>query len=1369
MYFILHQEFFGKGFLMKVYFRLSVFLKLALLCLLPLSGGAQTLKGSLEHNGHIISFNYWTISDGLPNWMVRAMSQDERGYIWMLGQNSLYRFDGQSFKEYKPDIPPGTQIFSMSAFKMADEVWLSVGQFPEDREIVIFNPLTGLFSYPKVDTLDVSFKGIRTLFQSEKGFVFQNGKNEVWNYNGTWKRLKVLDCDSCIYVPAQKSQYWIVNSHHGIMQLFDARGIVRTTIDHSRMDDKSFVRVRRFFLDNKSRVWLNKKIKTSDPSEQGLTLLKEDGTYDASAYYAVPAADFSNITFSLTRHSGIQKSGYQLLIDKPFQLNILYKGKDIGINLIEYFKKNYDLQIEPEHVIFFPEQDGSAWIRYAGGLMNIRVKPLLLQQYPALKGISVRGIHVSKDYAIVGTETGVFGFPDGIAAAPHFQLDFSGIPGPHVGMGILPDKDSIWISLRQGEVYKLSAAALKAGLAKVPAAITTPPHRTGGLFRGKNGEWLLQSIKGILQMDEEAQAFVPYMLMGNNVLCTAFWRDTLWAGTDMGVINTATRMRYQIKGPNGDLLKVSHIYPDKEGTFWLSTQQGMYRWSPGGKKATAYTYQYGLPDVTVYAAIPDLQGRLWIPSDIGLYCLDLKKKVSFSFGINDGMPHHECNYMANYTDEDGRIYIGTIKGLFSFHPGSIPTPVDETHAVYVDDIIATRAFDKTLSLYSVYKEMGVISIRPGDKQVQIRFTSPTDNRSLKGFQWRIPSLSTQWKNTTDYEINFVKLPYGHYDLEIRPLGTGVFRFDDLSITTIPLHVRKPFYQTGLFYILLVVLIALIIRFFYHQRWKSAQKRNQELKQQVSEKTRELYDQNEMILRQKEEIERLYELKNKHLAHLNHEFRTPLTIIKGYIREIKDSITRGNGDVSKALGIMERNTDQLFDLTEDVLELARLDAGAVTLQEKVFEWRRFLQLLVANFEGLALKKDIVYALEWGNIPESVTLLMDQKKVARILNNLLMNALKFTPQGGQITIHSHCTDDEVFIKVQDTGMGISDKDLPYIFNRYYQAPNTIDSTRPGFGIGLPLCREYAELMGGSMTVESKEGVGSAFFLTLPLKWAEMEEEQTNEAFPKPGEAPMPFIQPESSEEVLHPRLLIAEDSPDMQQYLYDVLSPQFHVTLANDGAIAWKMLSENSSAYDLVISDIMMPNMDGTELLNKVRMSETLSDMPFIFLTALAEQEEIIEALYIGVDSYLTKPFVVEELLARINSLLHYRKQRNVYRQTNEEKEDNRDAEPLSKAKWLKELDDVLENSIQYSDLKVDALAQALFVSERTLRSRIHHFCGMSPSEYVLKYRLQKALKLLETQTHTSISQVCYTVGFKNTSHFSRVFKAEFGKSPSDYIR
>lgn len=1068
--------------------------------------------------------------------------------------------------------------------------------------------------------------------------------------------------------------------------------------------------------------------------------------------------------------SKLQSGGYRFAISKHARVEIRHHNKDIGFNLIDFFNGSMNFDLGLVNQPYFPEDGGVVWLRFVGGLMRLQVKEVQLRNYPQLDGESIRGIYVDDEYAVVTTYTGVYKSAGALGESEMYKIDLGSNIGHYPGAGVYKFKDTLWVALDYRYAFYLTENSLQ--LARPPVDKLIKCHNysesTHAFMRDSRGRLLLNTKSGILKYSRKEESFLPYLLPNDRVYYSIEHNDSIYATTDRGIINLKSNTLFKIKKANGSTLKVLHIHADKKGYFWLSTDQGLYRWLPGTQQIHAFTSSYGLPTEKTYGCLVDNSGRFWLSTDVGLFVIDFEKKVSFSFNRADGMPHDECNNFSFFKDRNGRMYFGTIRGLFSVHPDSIATPLDAKNQVWVDDISTLRSNGTFLSVLNEYLQDGVLKLRKKDRQVQISFSSPSYSRLIKAYKWRIPSISASWETTSDNRISFYGLPYGKHQLEIVPLGTKAYSFDSKLVTRIPIYVIRPFYSSWYFILMLFFVLVGVAILVIKWRLQSVERKNIQLNALVTEKTKALIQQNEVVSQQKEEIERLYELKNRHLAHLNHELRTPLTIIKGYIREIKNAI-QGQAEVLKALIIMERNADQLFDLTEDVLELARLDAGTVTLNEEACEWQKFLRQISANFEGLASRKGICYNIEWDDIPEGLMVLVDRKKTERILNNLLMNALKFTLKGDSITIYSQCKAGTLQVKVRDTGSGIEQSDLSHIFDRYYQVLNNIDSTRPGFGIGLALCREYADLMGGSLQVESEWGVGSEFCLTLPLKPVPEQKGQVDDIDPSLMDSNMVFYTDSNDDQTLRPRLLIAEDSPDMQQYLYDVLSAHFEVSLANDGAIAWKMLKESKKPFDLVISDIMMPNMDGTMLLNKLRTSEKLSDMPFIFLTALAEQEQIIEALYLGVDSYLTKPFMVEELLARINNLLQYRMQRHQH-QKNIQEEDKEDHTNLTDdVKWLKDLDAVLEKKIHFSDLKIDDLAHDFFVSERTFRTKIKTYSGLSPSDYLMKYRLRKALLLLEKQSYSNISQVCYAVGFKNASHFSKVFKAEYGKSPSDYLR
>jgi len=1344
----------------------SIVLVFLLLSLIVLSNSAtaQTAKGSVVYGDYILSYSHWTEQDGMPSWVVKSIIQDKRGYLWFLTPTGIFRFDGHFFKEYSLGrYRPGDDVVSM-AIDEADRLWLLVKAPNTKRKILLLNTHTGELSDLSVLNAPTSvLKNVEYFTATQQGFDLQTYQKEVWRYDGTWSLKTTLACESCYFLPASGGNFWITDLNRTYLKLCNADGIVKDYSD-AGLDYYYYG----LFVDNKTRLWACAYPFYKDMVASKPIYITEEGNLDSTAYDHVQFDDWRNLNHNRLWFSAKQRGRFSFSIDHNPFLRISYNAKKIDFDILTYLKEKYDLKIDDEHLLYFPENEGVVWIRYTGGMLRLQLKQLLFKTYKEFAGKSVRGIYASNKYSVVNTNEAIYytkGLPH---SQPVVNVDISAHLAYDQYMGVHKRADTIWVAKRNHGALFLTESELLSGKSEIGTYINRQDGYSYQFSEDKNGKLLLNTDWGIAAYNHLENKFLDYALKDTHVYFSILHKDTLFASTEMGIVNLASRRLYKIKSRNGSTIRVVYIHIDAEGYFWLTSDYGLYRWKPGSNTVRAYKSQYGLPDGPIYACLQDNYGRMWLPSNLGLYVLDLQKGISFSYDKADGLPDNECNMTSYFKSDDGRFYIGTINGLFSFHPDRIPSPIDEVKNVHIDKINVVRQGKGTVSLLNEYLETGVLKIRQKDKQVLIGFSSPSFARQIRGYQWRIPSISKTWEKTSDSRISFYDLPYGKHTLEIIPLGAAAYNFDSKKVLSVPIVMVRPFYYSWPFYLFIALAVVAITSYVVKWRLSATERRNRELNAVVQEKTQELTFQNTQIAKQKEEIERLYELKNRFLGHINHELRTPLTIIKGYIQQLKSGENR-DATENRIVDTIERNADQLYDLTEDVLELTRMDSGVVNIQEEIIQLYSFIQLLFSNFEGLAVKKDIDYRLILNLHQNDLTLLLDRKKIEKILNNLITNAIKFTPSGGAIRLHCITNDANIHFKVEDTGAGISEEDLIHIFDRYFQASQNIDQTRPGFGIGLSLCKEYAEVMGGMIDVVSIPGKGSEFTLTLPLKRS-IAEASTLPKKVGSSATSRDVLAPEKAHIRTSAHLLIAEDSEDLRQYLTDVLGRHYQITAVEDGEMAWGILSKEDAGVDLIISDIMMPRMDGKALLSKVRETSSLEGMPFIFLTALADQEGLISALNIGVDSYVTKPFDVVELTARINNLLSYKKQRLLHiAESRAIPDDSAKEVPTSvNDLWLKQLNDIIDQKIKFSDLKVDDLAQDLFVSERTFRNKIKACSGLSPSEYLLKYRLRKALLLLENKAHNTVSEVCYAVGFKNTSHFARVFKEEYGKSPSEYL-
>ncbi len=562
---------------------------------------------------------------------------------------------------------------------------------------------------------------------------------------------------------------------------------------------------------------------------------------------------------------------------------------------------------------------------------------------------------------------------------------------------------------------------------------------------------------------------------------------------------------------------------------------------------------------------------------------------------------------------------------------------------------------------------------------------------------------------------------------------------------------------------------------------------------------------------REQAERLAGLdaaKTRFFANVSHELRTPLTLLLGPIRTLlkENQLTEKQ---TRLLQLARQNGRQLEQLINEILDLRKLESGKMKLDEKPTELPAFFRRHFAQFESLAQPKRIDFSYEI-EMPAGIVASIDREKCRQALYNLLFNAFKFTPAGGQVRASVLVNSNVLELSVADTGPGIHPDDLPHLFGRYFQTNRPDKPAEGGTGIGLALCREYARLFGGEIEAKNAPGGGAVFHLAFPVSLAE--KDSTDVADGKTGrEIPLPEpggwdVRSDDGQAVgpglaaiksgghpkttnnQKPTILVVEDNPGLQDYIRLILSEKYNVLTADNGQEALQMLTVDGggqtkyegcsrtpytvhrtlSPPDLILSDLMMPVMDGYQFLEKLKGGDATRHLPVIMLTAWAEARDKLKALRIGVDDYLTKPFDEEELLVRIDNLLKNQAAR--YQEPTPETSEAKAALLLSGEDrgWLEAFENYIRENLSSDILTVPFLAREFAMSESTLLRQLKRLTGLTPNQYLQEMRLDKARRLLENRTYNSISRVAAEVGYTDSRSFSRSFRKRFGKLPSELL-
>lgn len=568
-------------------------------------------------------------------------------------------------------------------------------------------------------------------------------------------------------------------------------------------------------------------------------------------------------------------------------------------------------------------------------------------------------------------------------------------------------------------------------------------------------------------------------------------------------------------------------------------------------------------------------------------------------------------------------------------------------------------------------------------------------------------------------------------------------------------IQKSILERQKYVLYFVLLMSLALLGFAYTIWK-----NYKIKKEANEK---LSVQNLEITRQKEELEKIDEIKSQFFANISHELRTPLTLISGPIQQIiSERHQILTPSLEKNLSIVERNTNDLKELVDDIMDLSKLEADKMELNYDMIEIRPFLIEIFKNFEKLAVELKIKFIKEI-DIKPNTHISVDSKKLKKIIENLLSNAIKHTPTNGTIVFRVESHESVLDLYVIDDGEGISEKELPYIFDRFYQGTKNNNKLQQGSGIGLALSKELANLLGGELKVNSTQGIGSEFNLYIPFKSIQEvplgnNTPILNEAIKLRDEESKSISDMSSSRNTI----LIVDDNKDIQYYIQTLLEKKYDTLIANNGKEAINIMQK--LPVDMIISDVMMPEMDGYQLLENIKSDPNNKLLPVIMLTALHDNSSKLKALTLGVDDYLHKPFLVEELYARIRNLLERYK---IRKQINTEVKDELTEvikDNLESDVWVKQVEQIIRAELENPDFNISALAKTLHLSERQFQRRMKQATGLAPKKFYIEVCLQKARELIEEGTYHTVKAVSLSVGFSNVWRFSQLYEERFGKSP-----
>lgn len=847
----------------------------------------------------------------------------------------------------------------------------------------------------------------------------------------------------------------------------------------------------------------------------------------------------------------------------------------------------------------------------------------------------------------------------------------------------------------------------------------------------------------------------------------------------------------------------------------------------GTLKCTSFSQKDGLSNNVTYCIQEDKWENLWISTDYGLSKFNPEKLLFRNFYKQDGLLNNQFYWSASFRDEIGKLYFGGTEGLNYFDPKEIiefthlPSPKITSLKIHNKEIKSGDKINKKIVLKKPVYDSDTILLSYRDNNISFDFSSFDFNLPEKtNFAYLMKDIDKDW-NIVPAQRRFAtynNLPAKTFEFLIKASNCdGVWNDTPTKVTII---ITPPFWKTTWFRILFIIgvlgITFLIIQYQMqriinqkrsleekvHQRTKQIEEQKVMLEKQASdliESNHKLERRQTQIELQKEELENknneissqrdeLILLNNKveeinkqqmlFFTNISHEFRTPLTLIISPIERLISKINPTD-ESSGVLKIVLRNAQRLLILINQLLEIRKIETGNQKLKIEKTSLSSFILEIFNSFEALALKNEIDFTNKITSDIEEAWI--DREKLEHVLYNLLSNAFKFTPKQEQIHLEGYVTKEEqldyLTLIVKDTGPGIQKDHLEKLFDRFYQVPENSNSGITGTGIGLSLVKDLVEIMHGQINVQSEPGHGSSFSVKLPISknaFQEDEIEYNSEIDFKTKikdridllveNKQEPDFNPVNSDLEENETILIIEDNPDMRTFICTNLSEHFNVIEADNGKTGYEIVKNEEP--DLVLSDIMMPGMNGLDLCRKIKNNLYTSHIPVILLTAKGEVDDFIEGLEQGADDYISKPFNIEILIAKITAIIENRKKlKNRYISA-----DNIKPEELSLSKldcqFIAKVNAIVEKNYSNPDFDVIQFASEMFVSKSQLYKKLKAISGLSTNDFVNVHRLKKSLELLKPGD-LQISEIAYSVGFNDPKYFSRIFRKFFKVAPSEY--
>ena len=1346
-----------------------------------------------------ISFKHLGIKEGLSHSQVNHIFKDSRGFIWISTASGLNRYDGYHFN-----------VFTRNGNSTHSLIDNFVDNVQEDANGGLWIHARALgYNYfdPQKETFQPIEEHLSSIYDIKEvpSLIYIDQKKNIWchtntvgtyQYNITTKQLLFYPVEEENGLSSQNVRC-ITEDKNGIVYLYenglieyldpDSNRILRRNRDLLENPGKRFPEYA-MFIDADGDYWVYAK----DQAGLWIYYTKENKWEHCStqsySHYALShdivcdiKQDNKGQIWIATDHGGIN------IINKELQTI-----KHIVNNPLDYRSLQHN-----SIICLFCDENGDTWVgTYKRGLSFyneslFKFKSNRLSDFSHIRNFTadVNVIVQDKQGSLwLGTNSSgilCLNRESGKHKIYQHTSDRSSLSNNTIVSMLATQNGKIWAGTFKGGLNMLDGDRFINYQHEPGNPNSLSDNHVWALAEGDNGYiWIGTLGKGLQSLDPRTGIFTTYAepnteFATDNISSICIGKDKkLYMSTAIGVtvFTPATGKFEKWQGNKKGTAQFSNqnlnqIYEDSRGLLWMATQEGLNIFDRKKDEVITFLNDPGLSREVIHAVVEDNNKNMWIttPKEMINVVINVDPKngtytyTPYRYDELDGLQGQVFNLRSITKTFRGEIIAGGIQGISSFNPetlkynDNVPKVIFtglqlfneevKIDSVYNGNRILTKAINQTSKIELEYKQ-NVFSISFSS----MNYILPEKTT----YQYMLEGFNTNWLTADANKVTYTNLTPGKYTLKVRATNSDGFSNDAAS--ELKIVIRPPFWSSSWAYVL-YFLAAMGVLFL--ARWQLLR----------SERNKYQLAQVEQEAQQKHEID---DMKLRFFTNISHELRTPLTLIISPLENLIKST--GDKDQIQKLEMVHRNAIRLLNMVNQLLDFRKSDVKGHQFNPSQGDIIGFVHNISNSFTEFSEKKN-VHLTFFSGIDE-LSVIFDEDKMGKIIMNLLSNAFKFTNAGGRVDVYMSllpATDDHqelLEIKISDTGIGIKDEDKERIFERFFQVQHKDNNKFGGSGVGLHLVKEFITLHNGDIEVLDNIGHGSVFIVTLPVVRVQTEQSvqadhiinDTNETIPSEDITELSESEEEAENANVSPVILIVDDSDDFRLFMKDSLKNDYQIKEASDGAKAWELIP--TLQPDIIVSDVMMPDIDGIELCKLVKNDIRTSHIPLILLTARSAEEQKLEGLESGADDYITKPFNFEILALRIKKLLQLRQKRQENFSGKMEVNPSEITITSLDEKLIQKAIQYVEGNISRCELSVEELSRELGMSRVHLYKKLLSITGKSPIEFIRVIRLKRAAQLLR-QSQQNISEVAYQVGFNNPKYFSKYFKEEFGVLPSTY--